>query len=43
MGPGITVPFKDKKLVLGVLQQIFHLECDIKPRKRDIVITVMGE
>ncbi|MGC8739627.1 MAG: secondary thiamine-phosphate synthase enzyme YjbQ [Candidatus Hydrogenedens sp.] len=43
IGPGITVPFKDKKLILGVWQQIFHLECDIKPRKRDIMITVMGE
>lgn len=43
LGPGITVPFQDGKLVLGTWQQIFHLECDIKPRRRDIVITVIGE
>jgi len=29
--------------VLGTWQQIFHLECDIKPRQREIVVTVMGE
>jgi thiamine phosphate synthase YjbQ (UPF0047 family) len=29
--------------VLGTWQQIFHLECDIKPRRRVIVVTVSGE
>jgi thiamine phosphate synthase YjbQ (UPF0047 family) len=29
--------------VLGTWQQIFHLECDIKPRRRTIVVTVSGE
>ncbi len=43
MGPAITIPLKDGKLLLGVWQQIFHLECDIKPRKRNVVITVIGE
>jgi hypothetical protein len=31
------------KLVLGTWQQIFHLECDVKPRDREIVVTVTGE
>ena len=43
LGPSLTVPIKDRKLVLGTWQQVFHLECDIKPRNRAIVITVMGE
>ena len=43
LGPSLTVPVKDGKLVLGTWQQVFHLECDIKPRQRTIVITVMGE
>ena len=42
LGPSVTVPIKDGKLVLGTWQQVFHLECDIKPRQRTIVITVMG-
>jgi secondary thiamine-phosphate synthase enzyme len=43
LGPSVTVPIKDGKLVLGTWQQVFHLECDIKPRQRTIVITVMGD
>ena len=43
LGPSLTVPVKDGKLVLGTWQQVFHLECDIKPRQRTIVVTVMGE
>ena len=43
MGPEITVPLDDGRLVLGTWQQLFHLEADIKPRNRRIVVTVMGE
>jgi secondary thiamine-phosphate synthase enzyme len=43
MGPSLTVPVSDGKLVLGTWQQIFHLECDVKPRDRKIVVTVHGE
>ena len=43
LGPSLTVPVRDGKLVLGTWQQIFHLECDIKPRRRTIAITVMGD
>jgi secondary thiamine-phosphate synthase enzyme len=43
LGPSLTVPVKDGKLVLGTWQQVFHLECDIKPRRRAIAITVMGD
>jgi len=43
MGPELTVPVTDNKLMLGTWQQIFHLECDVKPRDRQIVVTVQGE
>lgn len=43
LGPSLTVPVADGALVLGTWQQIFHLECDVKPRQRTIVVTVMGE
>jgi secondary thiamine-phosphate synthase enzyme len=43
LGPSVTVPVKDGRLVLGTWQQVFHLECDIKPRSRTIQVTVMGE
>jgi secondary thiamine-phosphate synthase enzyme len=43
LGPSISVPVADGRPVLGTWQQIFHLECDIKPRRRTIVVTVVGE
>jgi len=43
LGHSITVPVQDRKPLLGQWQQIFHLECDIKPRRRSIAITVMGD
>lgn len=43
LGPSLTVPVSRGKPVLGKWQQIFHLECDIKPRRREVVVTVIGE
>ncbi len=43
LGPSLTVPISEGRLVLGTWQQIIHLECDIRPRERTIVVTVLGE
>ncbi|HEU5235363.1 MAG TPA: secondary thiamine-phosphate synthase enzyme YjbQ [Terriglobales bacterium] len=43
LGPSLTVPVADGKLVLGTWQQIFHLECDVRSRERTVVITVTGD
>lgn len=43
LGPGLVVPVRDGRLVLGTWQQVFHLECDVRPRQRAVVVTVMGE
>jgi secondary thiamine-phosphate synthase enzyme len=43
LGPSLTVPISGGKLVLGTWQQIFHLECDTRPRERTVVVTVLGE
>lgn len=40
---GASVPVAEGRPVLGTWQQIFHLECDVKPRQRTIVVTVMGQ
>jgi secondary thiamine-phosphate synthase enzyme len=42
LGPSLTVPVRDGKLLLGTWQQIFHLECDVRPRERTIVVTVLS-
>ena len=43
LGPSLTVPVAGGKLVLGTWQQIFHLECDVRGRKRTVVVTVIGD
>jgi secondary thiamine-phosphate synthase enzyme len=43
LGPSLSVPIGEGAPVLGTWQQIFHLECDIRPRQRTVVVTVMGE
>lgn len=43
LGPSLTVPVCDCNLVLGTWQQIFHLDCDVKPRQRKVMVTVYGE
>ena len=43
LGPSLTVPFADHRLLLGTWQQIMLLELDTRPRKREIVIQVVGE
>ena len=43
MGPDLTVPISNGAPVLGTWQQIIHLECDIKPRSRVIIVTVRGD
>ncbi|HZQ07882.1 MAG TPA: secondary thiamine-phosphate synthase enzyme YjbQ [Anaerolineae bacterium] len=43
MGPSLTVPFVDKRLVLGEWQQIVFCEFDTRARTRKLVVQVMGE
>ena len=43
LGPSLTVPIREGDLRLGTWQQVFHLECDIKPRRRTIEVTVIGQ
>jgi secondary thiamine-phosphate synthase enzyme len=43
LGQSVTVPVRDGRLLLGTWQQIFLLECDVRPRTRNIVVTVIGE
>jgi len=43
LGASLTVPVANGSPVLGTWQQIFHLECDVRPRQRTIMVTVLGE
>lgn len=41
-GASFTVPFKDKKLLLGTWQQIVLIDFDNRSRNRKIIIQIMG-
>ncbi|MCX8190172.1 MAG: secondary thiamine-phosphate synthase enzyme YjbQ [Candidatus Diapherotrites archaeon] len=42
LGPSLSVPFHKKKLLLGTWQQIVLLDFDREPRKREIIVQVIG-
>ena len=43
LGPSLTVPFAKAELLVGTWQQIMLLEFDTRPRKREVVIQIVGE
>ena len=43
IGPSITVPIKDGKLLHGTWQQIVFIELDTSPRDRNIIVQIVGE
>lgn len=43
IGPSITIPFQNKKMLLGTWQQIVLIDFDTRPRHRELVLQFMGE
>ena len=43
LGPSLTVPFVERRLTLGTWQQIIYVDFDTRPRRRSLVVQVMGE
>jgi secondary thiamine-phosphate synthase enzyme len=43
LGPSITVPFEEGKLLLGRWQQVVFVDFDERPRSRTLVVTLVGE
>jgi secondary thiamine-phosphate synthase enzyme len=43
LGPSLTVPFVEGKLTLGTWQQIIYIDFDNRPRRRQLVVQVIGE
>jgi secondary thiamine-phosphate synthase enzyme len=43
VGPSLTIPFENGKLLLGTWQQVVLAEFDNRPRKRQIVVQIIGE
>ena len=43
LGPSLTVPFVNQILALGTWQQIIYVDFDSRPRKRELVLQIIGE
>ncbi len=43
LGPSLSVPFCERRLMLGTWQQIVFLELDNRPRKRKVILQIIGE
>lgn len=43
LGPSLTVPFVNGHLTLGTWQQIIFIDFDVRARRRELVIQIMGE
>ncbi len=41
LGPGLTVPFTDGKLLTGEWQQVVLIDFDTRPRRRTIICTAI--
>jgi secondary thiamine-phosphate synthase enzyme len=43
LGPSLTIPFVEKSLTLGTWQQVIYVDFDIRPRRRELVVQMIGE
>ncbi|MCA9874695.1 MAG: YjbQ family protein, partial [Anaerolineales bacterium] len=43
LGPSLCVPFVDGRLTLGTWQQIIFIDFDNRPRRRELVLQIIGE
>jgi secondary thiamine-phosphate synthase enzyme len=43
LGPSLTIPFNDAKLILGTWQQIVFIEFDVRSRARNLAVQIIGE
>src|SRR5512143_2462484 len=42
LGASLTVPFANGRMTLGTWQQIIHVDFDVRPRQRELVVQMMG-
>lgn len=43
IGPSLTIPFTNSKLLLGRWQQIVLIELDTRARERNLILQILGE
>jgi secondary thiamine-phosphate synthase enzyme len=43
LGPSLTVPFVNGRLILGTWQQVIYIDFDVRPRRRELVVQLIGD
>ena len=43
LGPSLTIPFIGGELTLGTWQQVIYVDFDNRPRRRELVVQLIGE
>jgi len=43
LGPSLTVPFVNSQLTLGTWQQVVYVDFDVRARRRELVVQMVGE
>ena len=43
LGPSLTVPFSDGRLLLGTWQHVTYIDFDNRPRRRELILQILGE
>ena len=43
LGASLTVPFTGGRLLLGTWQQVTYIDFDVRPRRRELILQIMGE
>ena len=43
LGPSLTVPLSESRLILGTWQQIIFIDFDNRPRRRELVVQIIGD
>jgi secondary thiamine-phosphate synthase enzyme len=43
LGPSLTIPLVSGRLTLGTWQQVIFVDFDTRPRRRELVVQIIGE
>jgi secondary thiamine-phosphate synthase enzyme len=43
LGPSLTIPFVNGNLTLGTWQQVIYVDFDNRPRRRELILQLIGE
>jgi secondary thiamine-phosphate synthase enzyme len=43
LGPSLSIPFRDGRMTLGTWQQVILVDFDNRPRRRELVVQLIGE